>query len=112
MNSGPGSISQAQLSLLYVTVAIVGQTRSVLLASLYPTATRSSSSGERENIRNASQNMLVLPALCSSVFASTSRGKLQLIIHSYFKSFAAKTHALDYCLGGEILTGENIRQLN
>lgn len=45
--------------------------------------------------------------------AGTSRGKSQLmIIRSHFASLAAKTYALGYGLGGEILMGENIRQLN
>lgn len=66
INSGPGSTSQAHLSFLYVTVAVVGQTMSVLLTSLHPMVTTSSSSGKQENIEILPQNVLVLPTLCNS----------------------------------------------
>lgn len=66
INSCPGSTSQAHLSLLYVTVAVVGQTMSVLLTSLHPTVTTSGSSGKQENIEILPQNMLVLPTLCNT----------------------------------------------
>lgn len=65
IKSGPGSTSQAHLSFLYVTVAVVGQTMSVLLTSLHPTVTTSGSSGKQENIEILPQNVLVLPTLCN-----------------------------------------------